>query len=134
MKSKTKEILLYLIFGGLTTVISISVFYLLNVTLGANEHFANIVSWLAAVLFAFLTNRGIVFNSKTHTALGFLRQMFKFYMGRVTTLLVEEAVIFLFITKMGLNSLAVKLSAQIIVVILNYIISKFLIFKEGKKQ
>ena len=46
MKSKTKEILLYLIFGGLTTVISISVFYLLNVTLGANEHFANIVSWL----------------------------------------------------------------------------------------
>ncbi len=128
---KNREVLLYLFFGGLTTVISILVFYLLNVTFEINEHIANIVSWIAAVLFAFLTNRGIVFNAKTSTRLGFLYQMLKFYIGRIATLMIEEIIIFIFITEMGLYSLAVKLTAQIVVVILNYVISKCLIFRKA---
>lgn len=129
---KNKQILLYLFFGGLTTLISIAVFYLLNVTLEVNEHISNLVSWIAAVLFAFLTNRVMVFEAKTDSAGAFLYQMLKFYMGRVATLLVEEIIIFIFITKMGLYSLAVKLFAQILVIILNYIISKSLIFRKGR--
>lgn len=129
---KNKEILLYLIFGGLTTLISLFTFYLFNVVFEINEHIANVVSWVAAVLFAFLTNRGIVFNSKTTTTKAFLEQMVKFYAGRIATLLAEEVIIFIFITKLGFNSMAVKILAQVLVVVLNYVISKTLIFKKSR--
>ena len=128
-----EQVLLYLFFGAVTTVISIGVFSLLNIALGVNEHIANLTSWVLAVLVAFLTNRTMVFETETNSAGAFLAQMITFYAGRVATLLVEELIIFVFITTLKFDSFTVKLVAQIIIIILNYVISKLFVFKKPTK-
>ena len=127
---KHKSIWLYLFFGAVTTAVSVGVFSLLNIALGVNEHIANLTSWILAVLTAFLTNRTMVFNAETTSVGGFFAQMVKFYGGRVATLLIEELLIFVFITKLELDSLVVKLAAQVIILILNYVISKWFVFRK----
>ena len=131
---KYKEQLLYLFFGVLTTVISILSYGLLTEILSLDELLANIISWIIAVTFAFLTNRVWVFDAKTENAAGFIGQMVKFYIGRLSTLGVEELIIFIFIKKLMWNNMAVKTAAQIIIIILNYIISKLLIFRKTKSE
>ena len=131
---KYKEPLLYLFFGGLTTLISIFVFWLFNSPLGLNELVANLISWLLAVLFAFLTNKTWVFQSGGQEK-GFLSLMLSFYAGRLVTLGVEELLLLVFITWLGFNSMVVKILAQIVVIVLNYVISKLLVFRDkGEKE
>ncbi len=127
---KHKSVLLYLFFGGLTTVISIAVFWLFRYPLGLNELVANGISWVIAVLFAFFTNRIWVFRAPTKTAGEFLRQMASFYGGRVVTLLIEEALLAVFITWLSFPDMPVKITAQIVVILLNYVISKLFVFKK----
>ena len=130
---KYKEPLLYLFFGGLTTLISIFVFWLFNGPFGLNELVANLISWVLAVLFAFLTNKTWVFSS-TGQEKSFLALMLSFYAGRLLTLGVEELLLFVFITWLGFNSMVVKILAQIVVIVLNYVISKLLVFRDkGEK-
>ena len=126
---KHKAVLLYLLFGGLTTVVSIGSFWLGNSVFYLNEHIANIISWVLAVLFAFFTNRVWVFSSPTNGWKEFLEQMLRFYGARLTTLGVEELLLLVFITWLHINSLAVKVGAQVVVVILNYVVSKWFVFK-----
>lgn len=123
-----REIILYLIFGFLTTVISILVFALFTEVIPLNELIANIISFIIAVLFAFLTNRRWVF--KNNDKQPFLLQGIKFYSARLITLLIEELIIFIFITLLTFNSLAVKTIAQIVIIVLNYILSKVFVFKK----
>ena len=125
-----KEVLLYLFFGGLTTVISI-VSFALFMYLGMDELLANIPSWIIAVMFAFVTNRIWVFRAPTSGAAEFLRQMASFFAGRVATLLMEELILFVFITKLGLWSLGVKIAAQFAVIVAKYVISKLFVFRKG---
>lgn len=128
--SKYKEVILYLVFGGLSFIVSICTYALFNVYLGINELIANILSWIITVLFAFLTNRIWVFDSPTSGVQDFLKQMAAFFGGRIITLVVEEVIILVFISILGFNSMIVKIVAQIIVILLNYIISKLIIFKK----
>ena len=125
---KHKEVLLYLLFGGLTTVVSV-VSFALFVGLGLNELVANVLSWILAVLFAYVTNRTWVFASKADTRAGIVREMASFFGGRVATLLVEEGLLAVFITWLGLPAVPVKIAAQVIVIVLNYVVSKFFVFK-----
>lgn len=127
---KNKEVLLYLFFGGLTFIVSIGTYAVFNVGLSINELIANVMSWIFAVLFAFLTNRIWVFQAPTNTIQEFIKQMVSFFGGRLVTLAVEEVILFVFITILGFGSMLVKVAAQIIVIVLNYIISKFYVFKE----
>ena len=128
---KNKEVLLYLFFGGLTFIVSIVTYAVFNVSMGINELIANVMSWVLAVLFAFATNRVWVFQAPTHTITEFLRQMLSFFGGRVVTLVIEEIILLVFITWLGFNSMVVKVIAQIVIV-LNYVISKFFVFSEKK--
>lgn len=97
---------------------------------GMNELIADIFSWIIAVLFAFVTNKIWVFQSKNDTILAFVREAVAFFAGRVATLVVEEVILFVFITMLQWNSLGVKIAAQVIVIVLNYVISKLLVFKK----
>lgn len=124
--------LLYLFFGGLAFVVSVATYSLFNMALHMNELIANIYSWIITVLFAFFTNRIWVFQSPTEGMGAFFRQMISFYGGRVITLLIEEAILFVFITLLSFSSLGVKIAAQIVVIILNYVISKLLVFRDEK--
>ncbi|MBQ9609303.1 MAG: GtrA family protein [Lachnospiraceae bacterium] len=127
---KHKEVLLYLFFGGLSFIVSIGTFALFNVKCGINELIANILSWIITVLFAFITNRIWVFESKTEGTKAFVTQMLSFYGGRIITLVIEELILFIFITWLGFPSIIIKVIAQIVVIVLNYIISKMIIFKK----
>ena len=127
MKSNHKEKLLYLFFGFLTTVISIAIFAFFTEVLQIDSLISNIISWIFAVAFAFVTNRKWVFSKSGQS---FIVDALYFYLARLTTLVFEEAVIFVFITLLDLNALVVKAASQITVIILNYLISKFVVFRK----
>ncbi len=126
--SEKKEILLYLFFGGLTFIISIASYAFFDITLAMNELVANVLSWILAVLFAYVTNKIWVFDAPTHTIQEFVKQLVSFFGGRVATLVIEELILLVFVTLLEFPSVPVKVVAQIIVIVLNYMISKFFVF------
>ena len=125
---KNKEVLLYLLFGGLTFVVSIASYVFFDVILAMNELVANVLSWIFAVSFAFVTNKIWVFGAPSRTVKEFLKQVISFLGGRVATLVIEELILLVFVTLLAFPSVPVKVVAQVIVIILNYVISKFIVF------
>ena len=136
-----REQLLYLIFGGLTTVVDWSISFLLYHFWGAEIestklliHAVNLLAWVAAVLFAFVTNRKWVFGSKRRGFLPVLGELGGFAGGRVFTFLLQEAIFFVFFNLLSVNEYAVKLIAAVLVIILNYFISKLLVFRNRDNE
>ena len=130
--TKYKEIINYLIIGILTTIVSLLTYYLLVLTiLNPNNplelQIANITSWVIAVTFAYITNRIFVFNSKEKNI---LKEALKFCSSRLSTLFIDMLLMFIFVSKLNFNDKIIKIVIQIIVTILNYIISKLLVFKK----
>ena len=132
-----EEVILYLVFGVLTTVLSLGVYYALTFTiLNANNAFqlqvANIISWIVGVLFAFFTNRKYVF--KAHKKESQFKQFFNFCVSRISTLIVDMTIMLIAVTIFGLNDKIFKIIAQIVVIVLNYLLSKFFVFKKSAKK
>lgn len=134
---KYEEIVNYIIVGGCTTIVSLATKWgLLFTILDAKNAFqlqiANILSWVVAVTFAYITNRIFVFKSKNSKR---LNEMAKFYGSRVFTLLLEMFIMWFFITLLHMDSntwvIIWTLVCQVLVTVLNYIISKFLVFIKG---
>ena len=139
--AKHREVLMYLIFGGLTTVVDWGVSYLLYFFWGAAiqetailVHVANTIAWAAAVTFAYVTNRLWVFESARRGFLPILAELASFAGGRVLTLLLQEAMFVVFFHWLGISEFIVKAIAAVLVVIANYFISKLLVFKNKKEQ
>ncbi len=128
---KHKEVLLYLFFGGLAVFLNLALFVLFTKRFGWGALFANVVDWVICVLFQFITNKTWVFDAETDSAKGFWAQLAGFFSGRLLTLGVEELMLFVFIDRLHWNSLLVKLIAQIVVIVSNYVISKFFVFKKN---
>ncbi len=124
---KHREMILYVFFGGCTTVVSVGSFVLLDTVL--HELLANALSWVLAVAFAYATNRIWVFCSKTQGR-AFIKELLSFFAGRLLTLALEEAMLFVLVTCLSYNSTAVKLIAQIVVLVSNFFLSKLLIFRK----
>ncbi len=129
---KYKQIINYLIVGGLTTVVSLGVYYLCVVTFldpsnPVQLQIANIISWVAAVTFAYFTNRKYVFES---SSTDYLAEAGKFYASRVSTLFIDMAIMFVAVTLLGINDKIAKVIVQVIVTITNYIFSKYLVFNK----
>lgn len=129
-----KEVLLYLFFGGLSFFVNIGSFIFLNKNLSLNELVANVISWIVTVLFVYVTNKLWVFKVDVKTKRAEIFQILSFFIGRFGTLFLEEAILFVFITKMKLNSTIVKIVAQIIVIVANYVISKLVVFKKNAQN
>ncbi len=125
---KYKVIIMYLIFGVLTTIVSIISYVAFLKVFDDNALLANVFSWIIAVSFAYITNRIWVFDSKNHGFKKVLKEIFSFYAGRFLTLVLEEIILFVGISLLGMDKVFVKLLGQILIVISNYILSKFLIF------
>jgi putative flippase GtrA len=123
-----REILLYIFFGGFTTVVSIGLFVLFDNVLHIHELIANALSWIFAVGVAYGTNRRWVFCSKA-TGKAMWTEACAFYGGRLFTLGIEEGALLVFVTWLGMNSTVIKLAIQFVVLTGNYILSKFLIFR-----
>lgn len=130
--TKYKEQILYLIFGVLTTLLSIFIFYILNSVFFINELVANVVAWVLCVAFAFFTNRIWVFKQNDNDK-KILYQIILFYLGRLSTLGIEEGILAIFAIWLKYDSLTVKIVSQVIVIVLNYIISKLIVFRNNNK-
>lgn len=120
----SRELISYLIFGVLTTAVSMVTFWLACKVM--HYLIAEIISWIFAVTFAFFTNRIFVFQSRGE---GILRQMAVFYTARLFSLGVEELGLFIMIDALGIGEMISKLALQFIVVVLNYVLSKLVVFK-----
>ena len=128
---KHKEIVNYLIVGCLTTVVSLAVYYGCVLTfLNPHNPFqlqaANVISWIAAVTFAYFTNRKYVFESHNTDM---LQEGLKFFSSRIGTLLMDMGTMFLLVTVLGINDKIAKLIVQVMVTVGNYVLSKFLVFR-----
>ena len=130
MYRKYKEIILYVFFGGLATVVSIGSFAWCDVVMHMDPLVANLISWILAVTFAYITNSLWVFDARPHGIKELLCQAAGFFGGRVLTLVIEEAILLIFINGLGLPRVGVKVCAQVVVLVSNYIISKWIVFKE----
>ena len=130
-----KEIIRYLIVGVLTTVVSLAVYYgcvltFLDPDSPIQLQAANIISWIAAVTFAYFANRRFVFESREKNILG---EASRFFAARVGTLLMDMAIMFVGVTLLGFSDKIVKLVVQVVVTVGNYVLSKLLVFS-GRKE
>ena len=130
--NRYREQILYLVFGGLTTLISIITYAVFTELADINILIANILSWIISVAVAYATNKSVVFRPDKKGVAQVLTEALSFYAGRLLTLLIEEAILFVFIDLAKLPNMPVKIIAQIIIIVLNYIISKVFIFKKTK--
>lgn len=124
-----KEIIYYVFWGGCTTLISISSFMIANTFLGIHELIANVISWILAVSFAYVTNRIFVFRSSAKGT-DIIKEVLLFFSSRGITLILEEAILLVFSVWLMFDGVIVKISAQFVVLVLNYIISKFITFRK----
>lgn len=127
---KYKETILYLFFGGLSTVINILVYYITTRFFSFNIILANIFAWIIAVIFAFITNKFFVFESKDKEFSYVLREVSSFIGYRVLSLIVEMVMMNYMINILLINDFIVKIFTNIIIIILNYLFSKIFIFKQ----
>ncbi|MCR5121441.1 MAG: GtrA family protein [Ruminococcus sp.] len=141
-----KEVLMYLFFGGLTTLVSVVTFWLaarscaglpVKTVAGVELHLdiiaANVISWVCAVTFAYITNRTWVFEDKAHGGRAVAKECAAFFAGRVFTLVVETLLLELCVTLFMMNGVLAKILVSIVTVILNYIVSKLFVFKKAKE-
>lgn len=127
-----KEIINYLIIGVLTTIVSLVTYYLLTFSvLNPNNdielQIANVISWIVSVAFAYVTNRKYVFESKSKDI---KKELSKFVSSRITTLLIDMGLMFIFVSLLSFNDKIIKLIVQFVVIVLNYVFSKLFVFKK----
>ncbi len=123
-----KSIIIYLVLGVCTTVINVVAYYLCYEQIGISNVLSTIIAWVVAVLFAFLTNKPFVFGSHSW-ALGLvLAEGVRFFGCRLGTGMIEVVGMYLLVDILHLNGTLMKLLINVIVIILNYVFSKFLVF------
>lgn len=131
---KYKEIVNYLIAGFLTTVVALASFFIFKNVFHIHYIVSNVISWIIAVLFAYIINRRFVFESNS-TGKSKLKEFINFIKYRLLSLLIETLCLYLLVDIIHVGEDISKIIVQIIVIILNYVFSKFLTFVDkGKKE
>ena len=130
---KYKEPILYVFFGGLTTLLNMAVYFVCTKALKMGLEISDILAWIAGVLFAYVTNKLFVFESRNRKGRQLWLEFGEFVGARVLSLVVD--VLFLEITVKGLGwwDVPMKILANIIVIIMNYVFSKLFIFKKKEE-
>ena len=144
---KHREIIVYFVFGVLTTAVNLITFYTLETLFGTENSYLynNVIAWVVAVVFAYVTNKLVVFESKSWAPTVVLKESAEFVGARLFSLGVEEAGLWLFVELLSFGAVSIKILGfnltggfiakvilAVIVVILNYFFSKFIIFKNKK--
>ncbi len=128
-----KEIILYLIFGVLTTLVNFVVYILFTDVFSVYYLTSNIIAWIAAVAFAYVTNKIWVFESKTNGFADTFKEAMYFIGARLTSGAMDMALMFLLVSVISLNDMIAKVIVAVFVVIANYVLSKLLVFKQNKE-
>ena len=128
--ARYRDVIVYLVFGVLTTVVNYIVYLPCYNVLGLSGSVSNAIAWVGAVAFAYVTNKPFVFRSHDWSAKTVLPELTKFVGCRVGSGVLETAIIFLTVDWLGWNGNVMKLLTSVLVVVLNYIGSKLLVFKK----
>ena len=131
---KYKEIISYLFFGVLTTAVDFVSYYTLTRFLHLEEGFSNVLAQFIAILFAYITNKLFVFEDKTNDFKSLIIQFGKFFSLRLVTLVLNSVMFIVMIDKLRVNDIVTKVIVSVIVIILNYVFSKLIVFKGKEKQ
>ena len=137
---KYKEVIMYLIFGVATTLVNWVVYSLLMKTSAVNMTISNAIAWFTAVVFAYITNKLFVFESKSWNVAEVWKEVVKFFGARIATGVIEIGGLPLLYyigvkqSLFGVEGFVAKILVSVIVVILNYVFSKILIFTNDKKK
>ena len=127
---KRYDLLVYLVFGGLTTVVNFVVLFPCVNVLGMSPTVGNTVAWIVAVAFAYVTNKPFVFESHDWSMKVVGSELAKFVSTRISSLVIEDAILFVTVQTLGWNLAIWKLVTQVLVIIVNYVGSKLLVFRK----
>ena len=130
LMKKYKEVLLYILFGVLTTLVNFFSYFLFYNILFIKNVPATIISWFLSVVFAYITNKLFVFESRSFNTKVVFREAITFFSARAFTGVLDVAIMFVTVDLLLLNSTICKLASNILVILLNYILSKLWIFKK----
>ena len=128
---KYKAPILYLFFGGVTTVINIAVYNLLYYAVGISNDLSNIISWIVTVAAAYISNKLWVFESRGTGKGTLIREITSFFGCRAATGVMDFAIMHIGVDMLSYPAFLLKIISNILVIILNYIASKLIIFKKG---
>lgn len=128
------ETVSYVVFGVLTTLVNFLIFFFCVNSLRMHYAVANVLAWVGAVIFAYVVNKWYVFQSRDLTVRAVLREMALFFGARLTSLLLELGFLYLFITLLRMSETVAKVICAVVVLVTNYIFSKWVIFKQPSES
>ncbi len=130
--AKYSEQVSYVFFGGLTTLVNIVAYYVCDSLIALGTVPSTAIAQVLSVLFAYFTNKRYVFRSKTHGVAELLREMGSFFACRAGSFFLDIGIMWLTVDVLGWPSMVMKLISNLIIIVVNYIASKLLIFNKGK--
>ncbi len=131
---KYKQVIMYLIFGVLTTIINILSYELFVRVFNTNYLISTIIAWIISVCFAYITNKIWVFESNTKNKLTLFKELFDFFKYRILSCIIDLIIMYVLVSVLKINDSISKITSNIVVVIINYIFSKFIIFKKDSND
>ncbi len=127
-KKITREIFLYVFFGALTTLINIVAYSLLYYNFSVSNTLSTIIAWMLSVIFAYVTNRIWVFESESKDK---IKEAGEFFLARISTGLLDLLVMYIFVELLCFEGGIIKIISNVIVIVLNYLLSKLFVFKKS---
>lgn len=124
----------YLVFGALATAVNILAYSLCFYLFNISNATSNVIAWIVAAVFAYYTNKVLVFESKVNTKKELLKEATSFFGCRLLTLAIDQAIMVIAVDKLKLNGFVMKVIANVIVIILNFVFSKLFIFKKKENK
>lgn len=129
---KHRDVMPYLFFGICTTIVNVIIYWVCAYPLELSTMLSTITAWIFSVLFAYVTNRKYVFHSNVHGIAAISKEIMYFFVCRLATGIVDWLCMYVFVDLIGINDLGIKVATNILVIILNYVASRLIIFKKGK--
>jgi putative flippase GtrA len=130
---KYKEMILYIFFGGCTTLVNVFTYFICTRLLQMHLLSSTVTAWLVAVLFAYVTNRRYVFRSENYTAKAILFEFVSFISCRLLTGAMDVGIMYVFVDLLKYNDLIIKILSDVMVIVFNYIASRLIIFKKHSR-
>ena len=130
LMKKHKGLILYAFFGVATTIVNIVAYYMCAHWFSLSTVISTCIAWVIAVLFAYITNRIWVFESQAHDKKKIIKEIISFFTCRLLTGFLDVGIMWLFVDKLKFNDIIIKTISNILVIVINYIASKLIIFKK----
>jgi len=131
---KYRDVIAYLFFGVCTTLVNIAVYWAAAHLLHMAAVPAAVIAWIAAVLAAYLTNRKWVFHSEARGRTEILQEVVRFFAARLATGVFDWLFMYVTVDRLNWNDMAMKVIANVVVIISNYVLSRLVVFRKKKKQ